>query len=77
MVPGILAFPGTIEKIPAPSRRTRLRIRLSPLPKEYTGANGSDHFANRLRNDSIALKDLLAKADLKSPWLFLSTPLAA
>jgi hypothetical protein len=44
--------------------------------KEHTRANRSDHFANRLRNASIALKDLLAKPDLKSPWLFLSAPLA-
>jgi len=33
-------------------------------------------FANRLRNDSIALKDLVANPDLKSPWLFLGAPLA-
>jgi len=41
--------------------------------KEYTRANRSDYFANRLRsqNDSIALKP-----DLKSPWLFMSKPLA-
>jgi hypothetical protein len=46
--------------------------------KEYARANRSDYFANRLRsqNDSIALKDLLAKPDLKSPWLFMTTPLA-
>jgi hypothetical protein len=45
--------------------------------KEYARANRIDHFANGLCNDSIALKDLLAKPDLKSPWRFLSTPLAA
>jgi len=35
-------------------------------------------FANRLHSqgDSIALKGLLAKPDLKSPRLFLSAPLA-
>jgi hypothetical protein len=48
---------------------------VSTADKEHTRANRSDHFADRLRNDSIALKDLLAKPDLKSPWLFLSTPL--
>jgi hypothetical protein len=49
---------------------------VSMADKEHTRANRSDHFANRLRNASIALKDLLAKPDLKSPWLFLSAPLA-
>jgi hypothetical protein len=46
--------------------------------KEYARANRSDYFANRLRsqNDSFALKDILAKPDLKSPWLFMSTPVA-
>jgi hypothetical protein len=46
--------------------------------EEYTRANRSDYFAYRLRsqNDSIALKNLLAKPDLQSPWLFMSTPLA-
>jgi hypothetical protein len=46
--------------------------------KEYVRANRSDHFANRLRsqNDSIAQKYPLAKPDLKSRRLFMSTPLA-
>jgi len=34
--------------------------------KEYARANRSKYFANRLRrqNDSVALRDLLAKPDL-------------
>jgi len=49
---------------------------ISMADKEYARANHSDYFANWLRsqNDSIALKDILAKPDLKSPWLFMSTP---
>src|SRR6266481_4078635 len=39
----------------------------SMADKEHTRANRSDHFANRLRNDSIVQKDLLARPDLKSP----------
>jgi hypothetical protein len=37
----------------------------------------SDYFANRPRSqsDSVILKDLRAKPDLKSPRLFMSTPL--
>jgi hypothetical protein len=48
---------------------------ISMAAKEYARANRSDYFANRLRsqNDSIVLKDILAKRDLKSPWLFMST----
>src|ERR1700687_4225142 len=51
---------------------------VSMANKEYARANRSDYFANRLRsqNDSFALKDILAKPDLKSPWLFMSTPMA-
>jgi hypothetical protein len=43
------------------------------VDKEYTRANRNDYFANRLRglNGSIALKDILAKPGLKSPWLFM------
>jgi hypothetical protein len=48
---------------------------VSTADKEHTRANRSDHFANRLCNDSIAQKDLLEKSDPKSPWLFLSAPL--
>jgi len=50
----------------------------SMADKEYTGADRSDYFANRLvgQIDLIALKDLLAKPDLKSPWFFTRTPLA-
>jgi hypothetical protein len=46
--------------------------------KEYARANRSDYFANLLvgQIDLIALKDLLAKPDLKSPWLVTSTPVA-
>jgi len=46
--------------------------------KEYARANRSDYFANRRRsqNDSIAQKDPLANPNLKSRWLFMSTPLA-
>jgi hypothetical protein len=46
--------------------------------KEWARANRSVYFANRRRspNDSIALKDFLAKPDLKGPWLSMSTPLA-
>jgi len=29
-----------------------------------------------IQNDSIVLKDIVAKPDLKSPWLFTNTPLA-
>jgi hypothetical protein len=49
---------------------------VSTADKEHTRASRSDHFANRLHNDSVALKDLLAKPDMKGRWLFLSTPLA-
>jgi hypothetical protein len=46
--------------------------------KEHAHANGSGYFVNRLRSriDSIAQKGLLAKPDLKSRWLFMSTLLA-
>jgi hypothetical protein len=46
--------------------------------KEYARANRSDYFASRLRsqNDSVALKDILPKPDLRSPWLFMGTLLA-
>jgi hypothetical protein len=46
--------------------------------KEHTRANRSDYFANRLvgQIDLIAVKDLLAKPDLKSSWFFTRTPLA-
>jgi hypothetical protein len=48
---------------------------ISMADKEYARAHRSNYFANRLRsqNDSIALKDLLAKSDLKSPRPFMST----
>jgi len=29
-----------------------------------------------IQNDSIVLKDIVAKPDLEGPWLFTSTPLA-
>jgi len=41
--------------------------------KEHACANRSEYFVNQLRNDSIASKDLFAKADLKNPWLYMST----
>jgi hypothetical protein len=46
--------------------------------KEFARANRRDYFANRLpsQNDSIVLKDILARPDPKSPRLFTSTPLA-
>jgi len=45
--------------------------------KEYARANRSDYFANLLVSqiDLNALKDLLAKPDLKSSWFFTRTPL--
>jgi beta-xylosidase len=50
----------------------------SMTDKEHAHANRSGYFVNRLRSriNSIAQKGLLAKPDLKSRWLFMSTLLA-